>query len=90
MQDEAPFAHAHGEPQSAAKTRLGSSWCGMTGLERSLCILCCGSGFRGLLGGVDSAVLLLLVALCFLGLPETLLEEVDEGLAQVLLCPVAV
>lgn len=51
------------------------------------------SAIGGCPAGTGSAVvlvLLLLVVLHYLRQPETLLKEVDEGLAQVLLCPVAV
>lgn len=49
-----------------------------------------GLGGRPLRGLTVVLVLLLLVVLHDLRHPETLLEEVDQGLAQVLPCPLAV
>lgn len=71
------------------KEELRSDWTAggvVDQVRKSCCILCC-SCWPAL---TVVLVFFLLVFLHRLRLPETLLEEVDQRLAQMLLCPVAV
>lgn len=59
-------------------------------VRKICCILCCSSWLLRGAGLTVVLILFLLFGLQYLRHPETLLEEVDQGLAQVLLRPITV
>lgn len=73
------------------RVELKSDWTAGGVASLICCILCC--SWSGLLreAGLTVVLVLFQLVLCQnLRHPETHLEEVDQGLAQVLLCPVTV
>lgn len=93
MQAEAPLHMRVLHFKSGAKIRLVSRWCRWVNRVRKICCILCCSSWPGLLRGAGLTVVLvlfLLVVRQYLRHPETLLEEVDQGLAQVLLRPITV